>query len=304
MIVVLGATGFIGRAFLRHLETAGHTHLAVSRGQVDYYDPDTLTQFLQESGADFVINAAGYSGRPNVDACELHKAECLHANAVLPGRIRQACERAGVPWGHVSSGCIFRGTRPDGGGFTEQDAPNFCFRTDNCSFYSGSKALGEEILDGCPDCYVWRVRIPFGRVDQPKNYLSKLLRYEKLLEATNSLSCLDEFIAACVDSWLLRIPFGIYNVTNGGAIRTSEVTELIQQTIAPDKQFQFFSDESQFMREAAKTPRSNCILDNTKAVAAGLKLSEVHEAIERSLRSWQPAESTLRGPTRSPSLAR
>lgn len=286
MIVVLGASGFIGQAFVRHLSATGQAYIPASRRDVDYYDSGLLARFLADVNADFLINAAGYSGRPNVDACEEHRAECLHANSVLPGRIREACEQVGVPWGHVSSGCIFTGTRADGRGFSETDEPNFTFRTNNCSFYSGSKALGEEVLADCPHCYVWRVRIPFGHVDDPKNYLSKLLRYDRLLEATNSLSNMDEFIAACVDSWRLRIPYGVYNLTNGGAVKTSEVTAMIQRAIAPRREFTFFSDESEFMRLAAKTPRSNCELDNSKALAAGLKLSDIHEAIEESLRRW------------------
>jgi hypothetical protein len=31
-----------------------------------------------------------------------------------------------------------------------------------------------------------------------------------------------------------------------------------------DKQFKFFEDEEQFMSKAAKTPRSNCVLDTPK----------------------------------------
>jgi putative intracellular protease/amidase len=73
--------------------------------------PTLLAAALREGRASFVINAAGYTGKPNVDACELHKTDCLQGNAVLPGLIAQACEQAGVPWGHVSSGCIFTGAR-------------------------------------------------------------------------------------------------------------------------------------------------------------------------------------------------
>jgi hypothetical protein len=88
-----------------------------------------------------------------------------------------------VPWGHVSSGCIYTGSRPDGRGFTETDTPNFTFRTNNCSFYSGTKALGEEVLAGKPNVYIWRLRIPFDHVDNPRNFLTKLIRYQRLLEA-------------------------------------------------------------------------------------------------------------------------
>jgi dTDP-4-dehydrorhamnose reductase len=85
---------------------------------------------------------------PNVDACESAKYESLHGNAVLPGIIREVCEDLKIPWGHVSSGCIYSGRRADGEGWTEDDEPNFSFRSPPCSFYSGTKALGEEVLRG------------------------------------------------------------------------------------------------------------------------------------------------------------
>jgi hypothetical protein len=42
------------------------------------------------------------------------------------------------------------------------------------------------------------------------------------------------------------------------------------------------------MKLAAKTPRSNCVLDSTKAIAAGLPLSPIDEALEKAMKSWQP----------------
>jgi dTDP-4-dehydrorhamnose reductase len=96
------------------------------------------------------------------------KLECLFGNAALPGIIAQACETAKVPWGHVSSGCIYTGARLDGSGFTEDDAPNFTFRQNNCSFYSGTKALGEEVLAPYPNIYIWRVRIPFDEFENAR----------------------------------------------------------------------------------------------------------------------------------------
>ena len=62
-----------------------------------------------------------------MDACELAKAECLSGNAVLPGIIREVCEDLKIPWGHVSSGCIYSGRRPDGAGWAEEMNPIFHF---------------------------------------------------------------------------------------------------------------------------------------------------------------------------------
>jgi dTDP-4-dehydrorhamnose reductase len=286
MIYLLGGSGYVGSAYQALLTRKGLPFRNIRRADFDYSDRASLTALLRREKPEFLINAAGYTGKPNVDACELHKAECVMGNAVLPGTIAQACADAGIPWGHVSSGCIFTGRRADGAGFTETDTPNFTFRTDNCSFYSGTKALGEEVLAGAPRAFVWRLRIPFNEVDGPRNYLSKLMRYASLLDAENSISQLDEFVAATFACWEKRVPFGTYNVTNPGFVTTREVVALIKKTGVSNKDFKFFTDEAEFMRTAAKTPRSNCVMDSRKLAATGIQLTEVHEAIERDLRRW------------------
>jgi dTDP-4-dehydrorhamnose reductase len=287
MIHLLGGSGYVGQAYQALLRRKGLPFRNLSRAEVDYTDPAVLGDLLRRDRPEFLINAAGYTGKPNVDACELHKAECLFGNAVLPGIIAQACGAAGVPWGHVSSGCIYNGVRADRAGFREDDPPNFTFRANHCSFYSGTKGLGEEVLAGAPQVYVWRLRIPFNEVDHPRNYLTKLMRYERLLDAANSISQLDEFAAATFACWEQRVPFGTYNVVNPGVITTREIVDLIRRVGVCTKEFRFFASEDEFMRVAAKTPRSNCVLDSTKLAAAGIRLVEIHAAVDRDLRRWR-----------------
>ena len=287
MILLLGGSGYVGQAYQRLFARKNLSFRNLARRDLDYTRPEVLTPFLRELRPEFVVNAAGYTGKPNVDACELHKADCLDGNAVLPGRIAQGCTAAGIPWGHVSSGCIYSGVRPDGTGFREDDTPNFCFRTNHCSFYSGTKALGEEILAGTPSVYLWRLRIPFNEVDSPRNYLTKLMRYDSLLEAANSISQLDEFVAGTFACWEKRVPFGTYNVTNPGHVTTREVVDLITKSGVCTKDFKFFANEDDFMHKAAKTPRSNCVMDSSKLASVGIHLTEVHESVASALRAWR-----------------
>jgi len=287
MIYLLGGSGYVGHAYQQLLSRKGIPFKNLRRAELDYANPALLTEALRRDRPEFLINAAGYTGKPNVDACELHKTECLMGNAVLPGIIAQACEAAGVPWGHVSSGCIYTGSRPDGSGFTELDAPNFTFRQNNCSFYSGTKALGEEVLAGKSNLFVWRLRIPFDHIESPRNYLTKLMRYQRLLEATNSISQLHEFVASTFACWEKRVPFGLYNVTNPGQVTTREVVELIRQSGVCTKTFEFFKDESDFMHTAAKTPRSNCTMSSAKLASVGIVMTEVRESVQQALRTWQ-----------------
>ena len=59
--------------------------IPIGRDSFNYYDRSSLASLLRKIKFTFVINAAGYTGKPNVDACELAKAECLSGNAYYPG---------------------------------------------------------------------------------------------------------------------------------------------------------------------------------------------------------------------------
>ena len=288
MIYLLGGSGYVGQAYQKLLTSKVIPFKNLKRKDLDYTDVATLVKALRTDKPDFLINSAGYTGKPNVDACETDKTNCLFGNAILPGRIAEACEATNTPWGHVSSGCIYTGARDDGTEFTETDAPNFSFRQNNCSFYSGTKALGEEILKNATNVYLWRLRIPFDNIESPRNYITKLIRYENLLEASNSISQLDEFVAATFACWEKRVPFGTYNVTNPGYVTTREVVELIKESGLSTKTFNFFKDESEFMAKAAKAPRSNCIMSSGKLAAAGITMTPVKEAIRQALSNWTP----------------
>ncbi|MBC2604431.1 sugar nucleotide-binding protein [Pelagicoccus albus] len=306
MIALVGSTGYVGTAFRQLLETKGVDFTSLSGRDIANGSKAEFADALKATGAKFLVNCAGYTGKPNVDACELDKGNCLDGNAVLPGLIREVCGDLSIGWGHVSSGCIFGGERPGGGGWREDDAPNFSFRKPPCSFYSGTKALGEEVLgyretdrgegewpawehESSPEGYVWRLRIPFNEIDNPRNYLTKMQSYACLLQATNSLSQLEDFVTACFACYEQDVPKGIYNVTNPGAVTTSQVVDLIKSSGVNGKEFKFFESEDDFMSKAAKTPRSNCILDDSKLKAAGVVMRPVEEALEWSLKNWKKA---------------
>ncbi len=289
MILLLGASGYVGTTFQSYLIHKGVDFKTLSLTNPARPTRAVLREAIKELKPEFLINCAGYTGKPNVDASEQQKLICIEANLTLPGIISEACAEAGIPWGHVSSGCIFTGRREDGTGFDEEDEPNFDFRHNNCSFYSGTKALAEEIIAESGDHYIWRLRIPFNEVDSPRNYLSKIMAYEQLLDVENSISQLDEFVKACWKCWEKRIPYGTYNITNPGVVSTREVAALIQSHgFCPDKEWKYFKDEAEFLEKAAKTPRANCVMDSSKIMNEGIHLTEVHDAIHQALTNWKP----------------
>jgi len=290
MLTLLGANGFIGKWMTNSLRYSQISFTPLSRIDLNYYDAKRLRNFLASNQSRYLINCAGFTGKPNVDACESAKYESLQGNAVLPGIIREVCEDLKIPWGHISSGCIYSGRREDGKGWTEKNEPNFSFRSPPCSFYSGTKALGEEVLEGAENCFVWRLRIPFNHEPSPRNYLQKLLNYENLLEAENSVSHLDEFCQKCIECFTKDVEPGIYNMTNPGSITTRQVTEWMIKEGLTDKKFKFFNSEEEFMTKAAIAPRSNCVLDTTKAEKAGIGMRPVEEAMIDSIRKMRQSD--------------
>jgi dTDP-4-dehydrorhamnose reductase len=259
-----------------------------------------------------VIHCGGFTGKPNVDACETLRTETVLGNVVLAQTVAQACEAAGVRLAAISSGCIYTGAKVQGEdgswttredlnapdladaltnrspkirGFDEADRPNFTFETGG-SFYSGTKAAAERVLRDFPSAYVWRLRIPFEERNHPRNYLTKLRTYPKLYQNWNSLSHLGDFVSACLQLWEKEAPGGAYNVVNSGYLSTREVVSFFQKLRFPDWEPSFWRDDAEFYAKAALAPRSNCILETSKLAEAGITLREVASAMTEVIQHW------------------
>jgi UDP-glucose 4,6-dehydratase len=202
--------------------------------------------------------------------------------------LAQLCQNKCYKLIHISSGCIYGGYEK---AFSEEDLPNFDFQ--NGSFYSGTKALAEKMVrQNNPDSYIFRLRIPFDEYECPRNYLTKLLTYDRLLDAENSLTNRSDFAKYCIDLSETKAPYGIYNITNKGSVTTRRVVELIKYhlrdsyvPVIAHKEFKFFEDYVNFSKEII-TPRSNCVLDTTK-LEKYVKIRRVEDALADSLSKYK-----------------
>jgi dTDP-4-dehydrorhamnose reductase len=139
----------------------------------------------------------------------------------------------------------------------------------NCAGY-----VGNPNVDAC-DLYIWRLRMPFESVPHKKNLITKLPNYTTVVKAKNSISRLSDFVRCCIESYEKRIPFGIYNVTNGGHVYFPDLCRSIDNSI---KRKYVTVDE---ISEMFVVPRSNCILSNSKLLDTGIEMDDVHTAIEK-----------------------
>ena len=315
MILLLGASGYIGQFFSCELRRRGCDFIPLTRKAFDYSDFNLLFNFVRKTRPEFVINAAGRAGKPGMEICEHERAAMLFANTLLPQTIAKVCLMTNTPWGHVSSACIYSGAkvRNDGSmtvernfsrpellrllaehpenvrGYTEWDEPNFSFRHAPCNFYSGTKVLAEEAIQGVGLNYIWRLGTPFNERDESRNFLSQIQNQTKVYDDVISLSHTNDFVQACLELWKRRAPFGIYNVTNPGSVTTRQVAEMIQHRLKPNGGFEFWQDDPEFDRDGAKKPDTHCLIDTAKLLATGVKIRPVTEALEEALQNWRAA---------------
>ena len=177
-IVVFGA-GFLGQRMAREIPGA-----VLSRA--DITDKAAVVAALRETGAEAVINAAGKTGRPNVDWCESHQVETFRGNVTGALTLAEACAEAGVYLLHLASGCIFYGPSPTPGGWLKDN------RANPSAFYSRTKYAADLVLSRLPNVGVARLRMPIDEAPGVRNLITKLSRYPEVIDVENSVTIVSE----------------------------------------------------------------------------------------------------------------
>jgi dTDP-4-dehydrorhamnose reductase len=107
-VLVTGASGTLGRAFVRLCEVRGLCVRAYSRAELDICDAAAIDRVLDDTSAWAVINAAGYV---RVDDAELDCERCYRENSSGAELLASACAARELPLLTFSSDLVFDGLR-------------------------------------------------------------------------------------------------------------------------------------------------------------------------------------------------
>ncbi len=262
-VTIFGARGYLGEHFQSLYPHA-------SCPSVDIADAQAVAAVLDADTPDIVINAAGKTGRPNVDWCEDHKEETLSANVTGPLVLLQECRKRGIYWVHLSSGCIYTGDN-GGNGYTEDDIPNF-----DGSFYSRTKTWSEQILKEFPDVLILRIRMPFDDSINDRSLLMKVRKFTRVNDIKNSLTYLPDFLNAA-KILIEKRKSGIYNIVNPGVLSPYDIIELYKEIVDPAHVAEPLTAAE--LPSVSKAGRSNCLLSTAKLEQEGIILKPTAEAV-------------------------
>ncbi|KAF4373197.1 hypothetical protein CsatB_021499 [Cannabis sativa] len=256
--LIYGRTGWIGGLLGKICEKQSIPY-EYGKGRLE--NRSQLLADIQSTKPTHVFNAAGVTGRPNVDWCESHKPETIRANVVGTLTLADVCREHGLLLMNYATGCIFEynDAHPirSGIGFKEEDTPNFIG-----SFYSKTKAMVEELLKEYDNVCTLRVRMPISSdLNNPRNFITKITRYDKVVDIPNSMTILDELLPISVEM-AKRNCRGIWNFTNPGVVSHNEILEMYKKYMDPNFQWSNFTLEEQ--AKVIVAPRSNNEMDASK----------------------------------------
>ncbi|MCV7056688.1 sugar nucleotide-binding protein [Mycolicibacterium gilvum] len=211
--LVLGADGQLGRALRAAYADAPHVEFA-TRADIDLCAAD-LGSARRWQDYDTIVNAAAYTA---VDAAETAEGRTAAWTVNVTGvaALARVAAAHGITLVHVSSDYVFDGesTRP----YREDDALS------PLGVYGQTKAAGDQLVSTVPRHYVVRTSWVVG---EGRNFVQTMLTLAAkgvdpavVDDQFGRLTFTSELARAIRHLTESRAPYGTYNVTGGGTVRT------------------------------------------------------------------------------------
>jgi dTDP-4-dehydrorhamnose reductase len=267
-LVILGATGTLGRAFARLCDVRGIAYHLLSRSELDLADRQAVDEVMARLRPWALVNAAGYV---RVDEAEGDMEQCLLANATAPALLASACSRHGVRLVNFSSDLVFDGRHePLHRPYVESDpvAP--------LSVYGRSKAEMEaKVSRILPGALIVRTSAFFGPWDDA-NFVTQTLAAlaaGKTVTAVHDERVSPTYVVDLVHAVLDLLvdgESGVWHLANRGAVTWAELAHLAAE-VAGLKSGRIEAHPSHGLGRPARRPRYSVLGSERGALMPSLE---------------------------------
>ncbi len=178
-ILILGATGGLGRALQSHFQ-AHYEVSTLGRSELDLERTEAIASTLAAREFDVLLNAAGLT---SPDVCEVEPARAFLLNVDAPRVIAECCEAKRARMIHFSTDYVFSGEEREVWSEGDETAP--------VNVYGRTKLAGEQaVLGASPGALVARVSWLFGhyKASHPDNVIQKALQTDDLSAVSDKIS--------------------------------------------------------------------------------------------------------------------
>jgi dTDP-4-dehydrorhamnose reductase len=207
-VMILGATGLLGKALIR--EGSGDEVTGLSSRDVDIRNAQQVREVLEKARPEWIVLAAAYT---DVDGCESHQDLAFAVNRDGPVNVAKAAKQIGAKLIFLSSDYVFDGKNTVPYEIDDTRNPQ--------SIYGRSKAEAElGLLEVLPECCIARTSWLFGRGGKcfPETIL-KLAATRPALDVVNDQRGCPTYtvdLARAIAELCRGGASGIVHVTNAG----------------------------------------------------------------------------------------
>ncbi len=259
-IVFFGHRGWIASYFLPLLSNKKHEivcpdiraddTISVER-LLDTEKPDRVISFIGRTHGDG-INTIDYLEKPG------KLVENVRDNLYSPLSMALICKQRGIHFTYLGTGCIFSSNGDTNEKtYSERDDPDFFG-----SSYSVVKGFTDRLMKLVSNNTLnVRIRMPITPDMSPRNFIAKIVAYEKVCSIPNSMTVLPTLLPILLDM-IERADVGTINLVNPGIISHNEILAMYRDKVDPNKTWQNFTLEQQ--DAVLKSKRSNNQLDTTR----------------------------------------
>lgn len=273
-VLLFGSNGWIGNQFIQHLNNITF-ECATSRCD---NETDVENEILRTKPTHIVCltgrtHGPGYS---TIDYLEQpgKLVDNIRDNMYSPLVLAILSKKYNIHLTYLGTGCIFCQENPSLTQYSEDDKPDFFG-----SSYSIVKGYTDRLMH-LFDVLNLRIRMPITDAMHPRNFITKIVNYDKVCSIPNSMTVLPDFLPIIVDM-IQKNMTGTFNMVNPGIIEHEEILQMYKSIVDPKFTWKTFSIEEQNSILASK--RSNNQLDTSKILSLYPDIPNIHQSISKCL---------------------
>jgi dTDP-glucose 4,6-dehydratase len=297
IILIYGSNGWIGNIF-KDIMIQNNIKFYNGKSRVDC--KTTLIEELDNVEPTHVISFIGRThgtiGEKKITTIDYLEepgklVDNIRDNLYSPLLLSELCKKRNIHYTYLGTGCIFKfdETHPfekEESGFTENSLPNFFG-----SSYSIVKGYTDQIMELYSDNTLnLRIRMPITGTISERNFITKIVNYEKICSISNSMSVLPELLPFVLKMMEQKIT-GTLNLTNPGLISHNEILTMYKEIVDPLFTWKNFSQDEQ--RKILASDRSNNFLDTTKLQNLFPEVRNIKDAVKDCLIQYKIAFDSL-----------
>jgi dTDP-4-dehydrorhamnose reductase len=278
-LLIFGSRGWIGSMFINYLKS-NNINFIETNARAD--NEALVNDIILLHSPSHIISFIGRTYGENCNTIDYLEQDGklidnIKDNLFAPVVLSMLAQKYNIHYIYLGTGCIFNNDTNDANHYVYHE-------NDNADFYGSSysivKGFTDRLVKMNSNALNLRIRMPIVNYNHPRNFITKILNYDKICSVPNSMTVLDCFFPAILDM-IKNKTTGTFNLVNPGIISHNEILEMYKEIVDPSFTWENFTIEEQ--NKILKSKRSNNHMNTNKIITLYPNIPNIKTAIRNCL---------------------